>query len=235
MIRIYQCPVKQDQTLIYSRTQHPIGVDFGKATAGIGTNVSNDSNNLLNCKRRRHNKDVTCSMSSLDSGKGPTMLTPKLSYHPMQPLHLNVKIKKTPTKKRRRLKMNIHNPNKHFFLPDSITPADAQRISDKTIMGDCDREWECGGKSESSDGLISIPMTCMTAFMVEVSYFEKDNGTVSGLTIAAHPTTWIERNQMGLDASVTLDTQNAPSLDSCSFQECTWANINMPTAAVNFR
>jgi hypothetical protein len=130
--------------------------------------------------------------------------------------------------------MSIYNPNKHFFLPESLTAAEEQRISGKTRRGVCYRKWECGGKDLFSNGPKTL-MLCSNAFFSEVSYVDEDELTLRGISAATRTSTYLRRNTMTLEASVALEPSNIPKHKFCSSEECTWTNITMPIRAVNYR
>jgi hypothetical protein len=192
---------------------------------------------VLSCKRHRHDKDLVCRLSALNSRKVPSILAPQLSYHRIEPLQLkSLTIRgHSDADKTCRVEMSVHNPNKHFFLPGSITSADEQRISGKTMDGTCHREWDCGGKALFPNYPNRISMPCSSAFESQISYVEEDEIMLQGLTAATQSTTHIERNDMTLEASAALEPQNIPKHEFCSSQGCTWANITMPIQAIKFR
>jgi hypothetical protein len=199
----------------------------------MGTNTSTHSNSMLSCKRHRFEKDLVCHLNSLSS---PTTITPQLSYHQFEPMKLeHLKIRKTaginPTCS---FEMSVHNPNKHFFLPESLTVADEQLISGKTRRGICSREWKCGEKDLFSNGRETL-MVCSNAFHADVSYADEDKLTLRGMSAKTTTSTYLGRNLMQLEASTALEPSDIPKHDFCSSQECTWANITMPIRAVSYR
>jgi hypothetical protein len=191
---------------------------------------------MLSCKRRRLDKDLVCRLNSLNPRKAPITIRPQLSYHQFEPLQLeNLKIRRlSGINTTCSVEMSIYNPNKHFFLPESLTAAEEQRISGKTRRGVCYRKWECGGKDLFSNGPKTL-MLCSNAFFSEVSYVDEDELTLRGISAATRTSTYLRRNTMTLEASVALEPSNIPKHKFCSSEECTWTNITMPIRAVNYR
>jgi hypothetical protein len=190
---------------------------------------------VLSCKRRRHDKDLVCRFNSLNSRRVPLILTPQLSYHRIEPLQLKKLTIRghSDADKTCKVEMRVHNPNKHFFLPGSITSAEEQRISGKTMEAVCHREWDCGGKALFPNHH-TILMQCLSAFESQISYAEDDELMLRGLTAVTKSSTFISRNEMTLEASTALKPQNIAKHEFCSSQECTWANITMPIRAIRF-
>jgi hypothetical protein len=169
--------------------------------------------------------------------KASLLLTPQVSYHPIEPLQLTSLTirRKSDNPNICKIEMRVHNPNKHFFLPGSITRADEQRIAGKTLIGQCDGQWTCGGKDLFPNGP-KVLMACFKGSVTsEISYTSQDEIMLRGLRVATEASTSIGRNQMGLKAAGVLEPENLPKTPFCSAQECTWANITMPITEINFR
>jgi hypothetical protein len=188
---------------------------------------------MLSCKRHRLEKDVVCRLNS----PSPITIVPQLSYHQFEPIKLDsLSIRKSAgVNSTCRIEMRVSNPNQHFFIPESLSAAEEQRISGKTRKGVCDREWKCGGENDRFSNGRTTLMVCSNAFLSDVSYVDEDELTLRGMSAKTSTSTHLGRNVMILDASMELDPSTLPKHDFCGSQGCTWANITMPIRSVSYR
>jgi len=177
-------------------------------------------------------------MNLLNPQKESLVLAPQLSYHQIEPLQLKslaIRGHSDTEKKTCKVEMRVYNPNKHFYLPGSITPADEKRISGRTMEGVCSREWDCGEKAQFPMGIDRLFAMCSYAFDSQIFYNKEDKLMRQGLTLNTKSTTFIGRNQMTLESSVILDAQNIPKDKFCNSQECSWSNITLPIKAIDYK